>query len=166
MLQGDEVTERAEVTTKLANVMGTSASEVSDYMTAIWNNFAEGSDNLEYFADVLANLGANTASSSEEIATGMEKFASVANTTGLSYETAAASLATVVAQTRQSADTIGTSFKTIFARLEDLEQGKTLDDDTTLGSYSQALEKIGVNIKDAEGNIKDLDTILEETGTQ
>jgi hypothetical protein len=32
-------------------------------MTAVWNNFAEGSDNLEYYIDVMAKLGATTASS-------------------------------------------------------------------------------------------------------
>jgi hypothetical protein len=40
-------------------------------MTAIWNNFAEGGENLEYYADVLAKLGAATAASTDEIAEGM-----------------------------------------------------------------------------------------------
>ena len=69
-------------------------------MTAIWNNFADGSHNLEYYADVITKLGATTAASSSEIAGGMEKFAAVADTVGLSYEYAAASLATIVATTR------------------------------------------------------------------
>jgi hypothetical protein len=38
-------------------------------MTAVWNNFAKGAEsNLEYYADVMAALGAATASSSDEIA--------------------------------------------------------------------------------------------------
>jgi hypothetical protein len=40
-------------------------------MTAIWNNFADGSKNLEYYADVITALGAATASSSEEISQGL-----------------------------------------------------------------------------------------------
>jgi hypothetical protein len=36
-------------------------------MTAIWSNFADGSHELEYYADVLTALGAATASSSDEI---------------------------------------------------------------------------------------------------
>jgi len=66
-------------------------------MTAIWNNFNDGSKSLEYYADVMSALGAATASSQAEIAVGMEKFASVAKTVGLSYENAAAALATIVA---------------------------------------------------------------------
>jgi TP901 family phage tail tape measure protein len=105
-------------------------------MTAVWNNFYNGSKSLEYYADVMTKLGAATASSSDEIAQGLEKFAAVSESVGLSYEYATAALATVTAETRQSADVVGTAFKTLFARIQDLELGETLDDGTTLGSYS------------------------------
>jgi TP901 family phage tail tape measure protein len=84
----------------LANITRQSAEDVSSEMTAIWNNFAKGSKELEYYADVITALGAATASSSQEIAGGLEKFAAVADTVGLSYEKASAALATVVAATR------------------------------------------------------------------
>ena len=48
--------------------------------------------------------------------------------------------------------------------MEDLKLGKTLDDGTTLGKYSSTLEKIGVSIKDQNGQLKDMDTILSEMG--
>jgi len=37
-------------------------------MTAVWNNFDNGTKSLEYYADVMAKLGATTASSTDEIA--------------------------------------------------------------------------------------------------
>lgn len=163
-LDGTDVTNRTDVTVKMANVLGTSAKEVSDYMTAIWNNFDDGSKSLEYFADVITALGAATAASSEEIADGLEKFAAIADTVGLSYEYATTALATVVAQTRQSADVVGTAFKTIFARIQDLELGNTLDDGTTLGKYAEALEKVGINIKNQQGELKSMNDILDEMG--
>ena len=131
------VKERTDAVTKMASVTGETAADVSSYMTAIWNNFNDGSKSVEYFADVLTALGAATASSTDEIAAGLEKFASIGNTVGLSYEYATSALATVVAETRQSADTVGTAFKTLFARIQDLELGNTLDDGTTLGQYSR-----------------------------
>lgn len=165
-LTDEEVTERTNVTIKMANALGSSADEVSEYMTAIWNNFDDGTKSLESFGDTITALGAATASSSEEIAQGLEKFAAVADTVGLSYEYATTALATVVAETRQSADIVGTAFKTLFARIQDLELGDTLDDGTTLGKYSQALEAVGINIKDANGNLKDMDVILDEMGSK
>ena len=165
-LEGKAVEERAETTLKLANVTGQTAEIVSDQMTAVWNNFYDGSKSLEYYADVLTALGAATASSTDEISQGLEKFAAVAETVGLSYEYATTALATVTAQTRQSADVVGTAFKTLFARIQDLELGKTLDDGTTLGAYSEALSKVDINIKDASGGLKDMDDILNEMGAK
>ena len=159
-----EVKERTDVTTKFANVSQESLTTSSEYLTAIWNNFAKGSKNLEYFADVVVALGAATASSSQEIATGLNKFAATAETVGLSYEYATAALATVTATTRQSADVVGTAFKTLFSRIQDLELGKTLDDGTTLGKYSQALDAVGVSIKDSNGDLQSMDNILSDIG--
>lgn len=165
-LDDKAVKERTDATIKMSNVTGQSAEEVSSYMTAIWNNFDDGSKSLEHYADVITALGASTASSSKEIAEGLEKFAAIGKTVGLSYDYATTALATVVAQTRQSADVVGTAFKTLFARIQDLELGETLDDGTTLGKYSQALEAVGVNIKDSQGNLKDMNTILDEMGAK
>jgi TP901 family phage tail tape measure protein len=148
----------------MANVSKQSAETVSDQMTAVWNNFYDGSKSLEYYADVMTKLGAATASSSDEIAQGLEKFAAIADTVGLSYDYAASALATVTAETRQSADVVGTAFKTIFARMEGLNLGETLDDGTDLNKYSAALATVGVNIKDASGEMKEMDQILEELG--
>lgn len=165
-LSDREAAARTETTLKLSNVSGQTVTESADQMTTIWNNYAEGAENLEYYADVLVKLGAATASSSEEIATGISKFAATGKTVGLSYEYATAALATVTATTRESADTVGTAFKTLFARIQDLEQGKTLDDGTTLGQYAEALQKIGVNVKTATGEVKEMDQILDETGAK
>lgn len=165
-LDTEEVQKRTDVTVKMANVTGQSAQEVSDQLTAVWNNFAEGADNLEYYADVMTALGAATASSSTEISTGMQKFAAVAETVGLSYEYAASALATVTAKTRESADTVGTAFKTIFERIDSLKLGETLDDGTDLTKYSQALASVGVNIKDANGEMRNMDDILDDIGAK
>ena len=165
-LSDQQVVDRTNVTVKLANVTKQSAEEVSSYMTAIWNNFAKGSDDLERYADIITKLGAATAASSEEIATGLSHFSAVADTVGLSYEYATAALATVVAQTRQSADTVGNSFKTIFARLESLKMGESLEDGTGLTKYSEALAAVGVNIKQGNGDLKRMDDILDELGAK
>lgn len=163
-LSDQEVLDRTETTIKMANVAGISAETASQQLTAIWNNFYDGSESLEHYADVLVKLGAATASSSDEISEGIEKFAAVANTVGLSYEYAASALATVTAQTRESASVVGTAFRTLFSRIQGLQQGETLDDGTTLNKYSQALANVGVQIKDASGELKGMDEILDDLG--
>lgn len=163
-LTDQEVLDRTETTIKMANVAGTTAETASQQLTAIWNNFYDGSQSLEHYADVMVKLGAATASSSDEISEGIEKFAAVANTVGLSYEYAASALATVTAQTRESASIVGTAFRTLFSRIQGLNQGETLDDGTTLNKYSQALATVGVQIKDTNGELKGMDEILNDLG--
>lgn len=165
-LTDQEVLDRTETTIKMANVAGTTAETASQQLTAIWNNFYDGSQSLDHYADVMVKLGAATASSSDEISEGIEKFAAVANTVGLSYEYAASALATVTAQTRESASIVGTAFRTLFSRIQGLTQGETLDDGTTLNKYSQALATVGVQIKDTNGELKGMDEILDDLGSR
>lgn len=165
-LTDQEVLDRTETTIKMANVAGTTAETASQQLTAIWNNFYDGSQSLEHYADVMVKLGAATASSSDEISEGIQKFAAVANTVGLSYEYAASALATVTAQTRESASVVGTAFRTLFSRIQGLNQGETLDDGTTLNKYSQALATVGVQIKDTNGELKGMNEILDDLGSR
>ena len=161
-LSDAEVSKRTEVTIKMANAAGQSAQIVSDQLTAVWNNFYDGSKSLEYYADVMTALGAATASSTDEIAGGLEKFAAIGQTIGLSYEYAASALATITSNTRQSEEVVGTALKTIFARIQGLNLGETLDDGTSLNKYSEALQKVGISIFEQNGEIKKMDNILDE----
>ena len=163
-LSDQEVKARTETTIKMANATGTSAQTVSDQMTAIWNNFDNGTKSLTHYADVMTALGAATASSTDEIAEGLQKFAAISDTVGLSYEYAASALATITSTSRESADVVGNSLKTLFSRIQGLQLGETLEDGTDLNKYSAALAKVGINIKDASGQMKDMDNILDEMG--
>ncbi|MBQ3944812.1 MAG: phage tail tape measure protein, partial [Alphaproteobacteria bacterium] len=161
-LSGEEVIEKTNTTVKMANTSGETAEQISSYMTAIWNNFDDGSKSVEYFADVISYLGAETAASNADIAEGMQAFAATANTVGLSYEYAASALTTLRHVTQQSASTIGNSLKTIFARLSSVSLGETLEDDVDLTKYTKALADIGVNVTKANGDLKDMDSILDD----
>lgn len=165
-LPEEEVRKRTETTVKMSNVTGESAADVSSYMTAIWNNFDNGSKSLEYYADVITALGAATAASSEEIAGGLEKFAAVGETVGLSYEYATAALTTIIDKTRQSEDVVGNALKTIFARIQGLQQGEEQEDGVTLNKYSKALENVGISIFQTNGELKTMDSILDEMGSK
>ena len=165
-LNDQQVKERTDITIKMANVTRESAQTVSDQMTAVWNNFDDGSKALEYYSDVLTALGAATASSTAEITEGLEKFAAVAGTVGLSYEYSAAALATLTSNTRQSASEVGTALKTLFSRIQGLSLGETLDDGTDLNKYSEALNKVGISIKDQNGQLKAMDNLLNEMASK
>ena len=166
--QGDNAelaAKKAAITTKAANVAFTaSAREMSEMLTAVWNSYQVGEDQLEHTVDVLARLGATTASSMEEMATGMQKVAATANTVGVSMEQMSAMIATSASVTRQAPQTIGTAWNTILNRVSGLKLGETLEDGVDLNKYSKALQTIGVDILDASGDLREMGTVIDEIG--
>ena len=163
-LSDEEVIERTNTTIKLAQTSGETAESISSYMTAIWNNFYDGSKSVEYYADAISYLGAKTAASNADIAEGMQAFSAIANTVGLSFEYGASALTLLRDITQQSASTIGNSLKTIFARLSSVAQGDTLEDGVDLTKYSKALDQVGVSVLNATGDLRQMDDILDDLG--
>lgn len=166
--QGDNdemVAKKAAITTKAANVaFSASAKEMSDMLTAVWNSYKVGENELQKYVDIMAALGATTATSTEEIATAMSKVAATANNVGVSMEQMSSIIATVSSVTRQSAESIGTSFKTLLARIADLKTGATDEDGVGLGQVSSQLDQVGVKVLDAQGNLRDMGSIIEDLG--
>lgn len=168
--QGDSqelAAKKAAITIKAANSsFETSAKEMSEYLTSVWNSYQVGADELERYVDIMANLGAKTATSLEEIAISMQKVAATSNTVGVSMEQVSSIIATVSSVTRESAESIGTSYKTIFARIGDLKLGKADEDGIGLGQVSSQLDAIGVKILDESGNLREMGDIIMDLGNK
>ena len=165
----DKAMKKAELVTKLANVSNSTAEEMSEYATAIWNSYKVNDKELEAYLDKLVKVGAVTATSSEEMATAMQKVAAAAHETGVEYNQLLGVISTVSSVTRESAEQTGTAFKTIFARMTDLKLEGSIEDGgvtTTLGDVSSALESVGVKVMGANGQLKDTGDILEDLGNK
>ena len=161
-LGNEEAQARAEVTMKAANVTGQTGQEVSEQLTAVWNGYKVTADEAELYVDKLAAVAATTASDLEELSTGMSKVASAANIMGVDVDQLNAQLATIVSVTRQAPESVGTALKTIYARMSDIESG--LDDETTLGDYTEQMAQYGVNVLDANNHLRDMGDVIEEIG--
>lgn len=171
--QGDSLelaAKKGELTAKAANVaFDVSSKEMSEYLTAIWNSYKVGSNELEIFVDKLAKVGAMTATDMAEVSTAMQKVAATANAVGVSYDQLLSTVATVSSATRLSAETVGTAFKTIYARMGDLKlNGSLVEDGLTvkLGTVSSTLKQVGVNVLDSSGNLRDMGLVVEEVGNK
>ena len=162
-LSDSEAQARAEITLKAANVTGQSADEVSEQLTAVWNGYKVTAEEAELYIDKLAAVAASTAADLEELSTGMSKVASAANLMGVDIDQLNAQLATIVSVTRQAPESVGTALKTIYARMGDIEAG--LDTETTLGSYTEQMKEIaGIDVMDANGQLRDMGEVIEEIG--
>lgn len=161
-LGDEEVQARTETTLKAANVTGQSTAEVSEQLTAVWNGYKISAEQTESAVDKLAAVAATTASDLEELSTGMSKVASAASSMGVDMDQLNAQISTIISVTRQAPESVGTALKTIYARIGDLKLGGTDEDGLKLGEVASGLDKLGINVLDAQGDLRDLGTVIEE----
>ena len=164
-LGDDEVARRVEITAKSARAAGQSLEAMSSQLTAIWNTYQMTGDEMERAASVGAKMAGDTAVDFADIAEAMQTAAAPAEQMGVSYNSLAAIIATVGDTTQQSASVIGNAFKTIFSRFQQLKSEGT-DGEVTLNRVSSQLQELGVNVLDASGELRDLDTVIMEVGNQ
>jgi hypothetical protein len=116
-------------------------------------------------SDKFAALGANSASSYEEMAIALSKVAPVAKTAGVGIDTMMAFLAKGIETTREAPENIGTAFKTIFARMTQLRDfGKTLEEGVGVNTVEDALATAGIALRDSQGVFRNMDEVLTELG--
>lgn len=164
-LSDEETAARTDVTLKAANVTQQSTQEVSEQLTAVWNGYKVSAQEAELYVDKLAAVAAGTASDLEELSTGMSKVASAANSLGVDVDQMNAILSTSISVTRQAPETIGSAYKTIFARMSTIAAGGTDEEDgATLTSYTEKMSKLGVNVLDANNQIRKMGDVVEEVG--
>lgn len=152
----------ALLTQKVANVTQQDTAVVSEQITALMEGYHMSIDQVEDSVSGMAVVAAASAANLEELATAEQKVASTANTLGVSHEQLTAQIGTIVSVTRQAPESVGNAMRTLYARIADLKMGETLEDGTSLGNLSGTLAKIGINVTDAEGNLRNLGDVLEE----
>jgi len=160
-----EVIELTRVAAQAARVAGISATESANFLTSAVNAFRLSADEALAVSDRFAALAANSASSYEELATGLSKFAAQANVAGIGIDFAMGMLAKGVETTREAPETIGTAIKSVTARMRELSDlGKTFEDGMDINRVETALRQVGVALRDESGQFRNLENVLTDVG--
>ena len=154
-------------TMKMARIANLDYAKATGYMTAALRGF-----NMELneasatrVNDVYSELAAITASDTREISIAMTKTASIANSANMELETTAALLSQIIETTREAPETAGTAMKTIIARFQELKKapneiGEVDGEIVDANKIEGALRTIGVALRDANGQFRDLDDVF------
>ena len=156
-----------EDTMKLATLAGTDFSEATSQMTAALRGFKMEMDEGNRVTDVYSELAAKAAADVQGIAYAMSKTASIAESAGMEFETTSAFLTQMIETTQEAPENIGTAMKTIIARFTELKENvagtdKSAFDDLDYNKVDVALKSVGVSLKDASGQFRDLDDVFLE----
>lgn len=156
-----------EDTMKLATLAGTDFSKATSQMTAALRGFKMEMDEGNRVTDVYSELAAKAAADVQGIAYAMSKTASIAESAGMEFETTSAFLTQMIETTQEAPENIGTAMKTIIARFTELKENvagtdKSEFDDLDYNKVDVALKSVGVSLKDASGQFRDLDDVFLE----
>ena len=170
-LKTNEVLQLTEETMKLATLAGLDFKEATSQMTAALRAFHMDMSEGAHVTDVYAEVAAHAAVDVQGLSEAMSATAAIANSAGMSFEKTTAMLATMVEATQEAPKNLGTAMKTILARFTELKTNVagTVDsefDDLDYNKVDKALKSVGVNIKDATGQFRDMDEVLLELSSK
>ena len=166
-LKDAEVMQLTEETMKLATLAGLDFEQATSQMTAALRGFHMEMDRGAHVTDVYSELAAHAAADVNGIAYAMSKTASIANNAGMSFENTAAFLTQMIETTQEAPENIGTAMKTIIARFTELKKNiagtaESEFDDLEYNKVDKALKSVGVSLKDATGQFRNLDDVFLE----
>ena len=177
-LEENEALKLTESTMKLATLAGLDFKQATSLMTAATRGFKMGIDDAtksleeeneelnygEHVTDVYSELAAHAAASVNDIAQAMSRTAAIANSAGMEFETTSAMLTTMIEATQESPETLGTAMKTVIARFTELKKNVSATEsefeDLDYNKVDTALKSIGVALKDANGQFRDIDDVF------
>lgn len=112
-------------------------------------------------ADVILRASNISASSVEQLGEAFTKTASSAYATGMELEQVTGILATMLEVTQEGPSQLGTSLKTILARFSRVNE-ETGEFNEELNKVQGAIESVGIRFLDADGQIRNVYSILED----
>lgn len=158
-----DTSELVKASTTLATVGSMDSAEATTALTAAINGYQMQASDAMTIVDSLTQLDLRFAASAGGIATALSKVASVASQVGISLEKMEAILTVTQDQTQQSAETIGTAWNSILQRINNIAAGKDIDDfGESLNNVDKVLKKVGINLRDEEGQIRNVGEVLDE----
>lgn len=153
----------ATTSTQLANISQQDTATASDEITAYKNAFnLKSIDEINNAMSKWAIVANVSAADVEELSVASQKAASTAVTVGVNMDQLAAQIAAIETVTREAPENIGNGLKTLYARFSDIGMGETLEDGVDLGKVTGVLQKVGVQVLDAEGNMRQVGDIMED----
>ena len=172
-LKTNEVVSISTETLKMARIAGLSAEDATQKMTAALRGFNMelNETSAQRIADVYSELAAITAADVGQISNAMSKTASIASSAGMEFETTAAFLSQIIETTQESAETAGTAMKTVIARFQELKKdpaeiGEVDGEIVDANAIETALRSVGVSLRDASGQFRDLDDVFLELSSK
>jgi len=151
----------------LSKVSNIDSADSTTYLTSATKGYNVEASKAIGIVDKLNAVDLVSATSAAGLAEGMSKVANLANISGVSMDSLLGMLATVGEVTQKSMDEVGTSFQAIFSRMGNVKAGKFVkDSEDDVNDVEKVLDKVGIKLRDAQGNFRNFGTVIDEVGNK
>ena len=144
-----------------------SVDEATQGLTSTLKGFKLEAREAMDVVDKFTALDVKAATTAGEIATGLAQFANLASMSGVSVDQASAMVATIADVSQVSGAQAGNSLKMMLSRYGTVKSGKFSSmegegDTEALNDVEKVLNKIGITMRDTNGQFKEFDQVLDE----
>ena len=155
-------------TIKMARIAGMDFAAATQAMTSAIRGFKLEMQDAQLVTDTYSALAAAAAVDTQQLAVAMSKTASIAGSAGMAFESTSAYLTQIIETTQEAPETAGTALKTIIARFTELTKNplslnlEVEGEEVNANKIEAALRLAEVDLRDTEGQFRDLDTVFLE----
>ena len=150
----------------LSKVGKIQSADATDYLTSALNGYKLEAEDAISVIDKLTAVDAKSASEAGGLALAMSRTASAADMAGVSMDKLIGWIATVKEVSRDADQVVGNMMKTMLSRMNQVKAGKFIDEETgeALNDMEKVLNKVGIAMRDANGQFISSEIILDELG--
>lgn len=144
------------------------SAKASEYLTSALNGYKKSASEAIDIVDKLTAVDMESASDAGGLAESMSRTASAASMAGVSMDKLIGMISTVKEVTQASDESVGNMFKSVFSRMNQIKAGKFIDEETgeSLNDTEKVLNKIGISMRDTNGQFLSSEKILDEVGSK
>lgn len=144
------------------------SAKASEYLTSALNGYKKSASEAIDIVDKLTAVDMESASDAGGLAESMSRTASAASMAGVSMDKLIGMISTVKEVTQASDESVGNMFKSVFSRMNQIKAGKFVDEETgeSLNDTEKVLNKIGISMRDTNGQFLSSEKILDEVGSK
>lgn len=165
-LNTTEVNKMVEASAIAAALGESTLADAAETLTSVVNSYGLTANQAMDVTDKISQIAIVSAADFGELSIAIEKVASSAASAGLDLDHLMGYLGKMIETTREAPTNIGTALKTIVANFTQFKEDPTFttDEGTSVNDVDEALKTVGIELKNSEGQIKDLGTVIDELG--
>lgn len=163
-----EVNKMVEASAIAAALGESTMAEASETLTSIINSYNLSANEALSVTDKISQVAIVSAADFGELSTAIEKVASQAATVGLDLDHMMGYLGKMIETTREAPTNLGTALKTILANFAQFKEDPTaaLEDGADINKAQKALQSVGIQLLDTNGEMRDLGVVIDELGRE